>query len=201
MLDTPCWTITFTIASSSSSGLILLMRFIFFPGFTESVMIVCCLFFWSAQLVCSRVMPASVGDWDNWLSWGKEGQRRRSLLSLGDQVRGGRETAVDFLLQNWSWNWQNWITRAVEEVWFCFQPLGTRGLWVSSGWTKLLRLASGTEQQIGEEVRRGLCVIQERWEGQRRHLRCSWGLELGERDRDRKEVCSTWFSGRWWPVG
>lgn len=88
------------------------------------------------------------------------------------------------------------ITRAVEEVWFCFQPLGTRGLWVSSGWTKLLRLASGTEQQIGIEVRRGLCVIQERWEGQRRHLRCSWGLELGERDRDRKEVCSTWFSGR-----
>lgn len=34
-------------------------------GFSESVMSVCYLFYWSAQLVCSKGMTAGVGGWDS----------------------------------------------------------------------------------------------------------------------------------------
>lgn len=52
---------------------VLFLGFCFPYEFSESVMVVCCLFYWLAQLVCSQVMPSGVGGWDTGTSGGREG--------------------------------------------------------------------------------------------------------------------------------
>lgn len=41
----------------------MLLGFYFHSGSPETVMAVCCLFPWSAQIMCSHGMPAGVGGW------------------------------------------------------------------------------------------------------------------------------------------
>lgn len=42
---------------------ILFLGFCFFSGFSESLMVVCCSFYWPAQQLWAQVMPVGVGGW------------------------------------------------------------------------------------------------------------------------------------------
>lgn len=43
---------------------VLFLGLCFVFGFSESMMVVCCLFYWLAQLVCSQGIVAGVGGYD-----------------------------------------------------------------------------------------------------------------------------------------
>lgn len=75
------------------------MGVLFLSGFSESVMAVCCLFFWPVQLGCSQGMPVVVECWDIRIGWVKEGWRKRSLQSIRDGVCRGMGTLVGFLVE------------------------------------------------------------------------------------------------------
>lgn len=54
---------------------VLFIGFCFLSGFSESLMAVCCLFYWPAQLMCSQGMPAGAGGWDTVMNGGRETKR------------------------------------------------------------------------------------------------------------------------------
>lgn len=83
---------------------VLFLGFSFFPGFFESILPVCCLFPWLAQVVCSEGMAADIGSWDTGMSWGKESWKR-SLYPLVMGLGRKKETTEDFLVQSLGWNW------------------------------------------------------------------------------------------------
>lgn len=55
------------------------LGFCFLSGFPESMMPVCFMFSWSAQLLCSQGLPDGVEGWDNGLV---EGELEKNFVVL-----------------------------------------------------------------------------------------------------------------------
>lgn len=54
---------------------VLFLGFCCLSRFLESVMVLWCLSYWSAQLVCLQEMPAGVGSWDAVANQGRDIRR------------------------------------------------------------------------------------------------------------------------------
>lgn len=72
---------------------------LFPPRISESVIVLCCLFSWPVQQVCSQGM-STVVCWDSGIIWKKEGWRRIYFWSIGNGFREERETTAVFQVQS-----------------------------------------------------------------------------------------------------
>lgn len=96
-----CWFLNLSLLSRCFVPWFLFLLWVFW----KSMMTVCWLFAWPAQLGCSHGMLAGVGDWNIGMILGKEGWRRQSLQSVVDGVNEERETTSGFLLECWECDW------------------------------------------------------------------------------------------------